>query len=442
VVPGAAFSVTASLGGSVRPLGDFLGFNGENIRDDSAVWLDPMFDAAVHDLAPMTIRMFGGTTANFWDWQTGSFTETPGFPGILAGHPVPPIPLSAWAAALKAGGAAPVFDLNLETENLTDQLSMLHAAAVLGLPIRWVELGNELYVNAAVNRQVFPTGAVYGQVATTWISAIKAAFPGVRVAVCGYSYLGRLNPWNSSLLSTVRGEDAITFHTYWNPAPAGANAGVGATPFTALLASTQRRFANLVNHDLPILPPGVTAWVTEWNLQPNQRAAVGGTWAAGLSQVLYAMDLLSQPQVELADNHALAGWTDFAAISGEAGGPGSRLHPGLPLGLTADGEAFAPLLAAMHGQTTAQPLVFSPNPVMTTGVLALYGWSFGSSAAILNLSGSSVTVALPAPLAHLPARQVTAAPQSRVTGPASVQADSGAASGSIVVPPYSVTALG
>ncbi len=438
--PTGAYTVTATLGGSARSVIDFLGFNGENIRDDSSVWLDPLFDSAIHNLAPQTIRLFGGTTANFWDWQHGTFTETARLPGIVAGHPVPPIPLGTWAAAVKAGGSDPVFDLNVLTDSLSDQLAMLHAAAGLGLPIRWVELGNELYVNAAVNRQVFPTGAAYGQTATTWIAAIKAAFPGVRVAVCGYSYLGGNNPWNSSLLSTVRGEDAITFHTYWNPAPPGG--GQAGSTFDNLLVATQRRFANLVSHDLPVLPPGVTAWVTEWNVQPDPKVAVGGTWAAGLSQVLYAMDLLSQPKVELTDNHALTGWTDFAAIFGQAGGPGSRSHPGSPFGFTADGEAFSPLLAAMRNRASAQPLVFSSDPQVAPGVDAIRGWSFGGSGFLLNLSGASVTVSLPTSLANLPARQLAANPTSRVTGSASVQVDAGTAGPSIVLPPYSVTGLG
>jgi hypothetical protein len=440
VSPTGAYSVSAVLGGPIRSVTDFLGFNGENIREDSAVWLDPVFYTTIQTLHPQTIRVFGGTTANFWDWRTGTFTETASFPGIVAGQPMPPIPLSAWANAIKAGAAVPVFDMNVETSTLSDQLAMLHAAAALGLPIRWVELGNELYVRAAVNRQIFPTGAAYGQLATSWIPAIKAAFPGVRIAVCGYSYLGGNNPWNNSLLSTVRGEDAITFHTYWNPAPRSGRAA--APPLDNLLVATQRRFANLANHDLPILPSGVTAWVTEWNLQPNPNVSIGGTWAAGLSQVLYAMDLLSASQVELTDNHALTGWTDFAAIFGEPGGPGSRSHPGTPLTLTADGVALSPLLAALHNHSTGQPLVFSADPLVASGVRAIYGWSFGGAATLLNLSGATVTVSLPGPLVNLPARQVTAAPMSRVSGPSSVQVNSGVNSGSVVLAPYSVTALG
>jgi hypothetical protein len=154
------------------------------------------------------------------------------------------------------------------------------------------------------------------------------------------------------------------------------------------------------------------------------------------------MDLLSQPQIQIADNHAITGWTDFAAIFAEAGDPGSRASPGTPLGLTADGEAFAPLLAAMHGHTSAQPIEFSADPLVTTGVQALYGWSFGGSAALLNLSGSTATISLPAPLTGLSVQQLTAAPLSRVSGPASVQRNTGLAGATIVLPPYSVTEVG
>ncbi|MGH9095634.1 MAG: hypothetical protein ACRDXE_10775, partial [Acidimicrobiales bacterium] len=144
--PAGHLDVTATLGGSSRPIpASFLGFNGENLRDQSQVWLDPAFAAAVTRLAPENLRVFGGGTANFWDWRTGTFLATHGA-GIVAGGPHPPIPFTTFVNIVKASAATPVYDLNMLTSNLADQLAMLRQARTDGLPVTLVELGNEMYV--------------------------------------------------------------------------------------------------------------------------------------------------------------------------------------------------------------------------------------------------------------------------------------------------------
>src|SRR5207248_296346 len=97
---------------------------------------------------------------------------------------------------------------------LASQLAMLHAATRVRLPVRYVELGNELYDPRYA--ELFAGGAEYGRLANRWIPALKAAFPGVKVAVVGdagpdpnqpdASARARALAWNRSLLATVHGE--------------------------------------------------------------------------------------------------------------------------------------------------------------------------------------------------------------------------------------------
>ncbi len=54
---------------------------------------------------------------------------------------------------------------------------MLRAAQDLGMPIRRIELGNEIYLNTPVLVRRFPTPQAYGRTATRWIHAIKRKFP-------------------------------------------------------------------------------------------------------------------------------------------------------------------------------------------------------------------------------------------------------------------------
>ena len=96
-----------------------------------------------------------------------------------------PIHLSDWAQLVSAANAQPVFDLNVVTSNLSNQLAMLHRAEDLGMPILRVELGNEVYLNTPVLVRRFPTPQAYGRTATRWIHAIKRNFPHAQVAVTG-----------------------------------------------------------------------------------------------------------------------------------------------------------------------------------------------------------------------------------------------------------------
>ena len=130
---------------------DFFGLNGANfIRGTNPT--DPRFLASLRALSPSSIRVFGGTTANYWDWRTGSLLTTVALPKDLATLPPAGMTLDRWKAMLDAAGATPIFDLNVVSSTLSDQLAMLHAAQSMGMPVQRVELGNELYQSAARGR--------------------------------------------------------------------------------------------------------------------------------------------------------------------------------------------------------------------------------------------------------------------------------------------------
>ena len=111
------------------------------------------------------------------------------------------IEASERAASWQAAGAVPLFDLNTVTYHgaigsaarnaalLAQQLRLLRAASAAGLPVRMVELGNELYLNGNSSTPAghahdyakrFPTAAAYATQMNPWIAAIHRAFPGPR----------------------------------------------------------------------------------------------------------------------------------------------------------------------------------------------------------------------------------------------------------------------
>ena len=217
-----------------------------------------------------------------------------------------------------------MFDLNLVTSHLSSQLAMLRRARELGMPIRRIELGNEFYSHAPLVDRAIPTPEAYGRKATRWIKAIKSRFPRAQVAAVGlgsslwWPPRTRRGQWDPGVLSTLRGEDALTFHTYWKP-PRGRPSG---KRLSQVLAAPLRRFFELRSGGLRRLPDGVVAWVTEWNVWHGSK--LRGTWANGLSDAEYLLALLGEPRVRQEDLHALIYRQPFAALFANANGFGAR----------------------------------------------------------------------------------------------------------------------
>jgi len=497
-LPSRPVTLTLRPAGPVRVLPPgFMGFNAEALTAPSSLWSDPGFLAAVARLHPGALRIFGGTTANYWDWRAGTFVTGPAVPPELAAarsriH----LPITVWARLIARTGARPLFDLNLVTSTLTDQLAMLRAARRTGLPIQRIELGNELYLPRYAER--FPTGTAYGRVATRWIRAIKGRYPGVQVAVSAYlpggpggpASTAREQTWNADVRSTVDLADAMAFHPYFRSGLGEPVPPVPGRAAAAVLGAPWERFAALRASALDQLGSGMQAWMTEWNLFDRQ-APVHGTWSQGLAVAAFGLDLLSDPRITQADNHALVASAPFASIFGDANGlsfgplPGSprgesaqasrdagpqSVHPAVVsvagftvpdhrppttarFGLSAGGAAMSELLNAVRGTDRAQPLTLVPpagdrsagGPLPSGGpaqqaelVRGPRRWTL----VVVNLDRRAVAVRG----AGLASRrgsyeQLAAAPQTLVAGPWSLERRHGRVprSGTLVLAPYSLT---
>jgi hypothetical protein len=455
----------------VRSLpGDFLGVNGEAVTAPSWVWRDRRFLRALGALGPQALRVFGGTPANFWDWRAGTFVSGAAVPSALAAERGRVrITLGDWARVARAASAGPVYDLNLVTSTLGEQLAMLHAARGLGLPVTRVELGNELYLPRYAAR--FPTGADYGREASRWLAAIKSAFPGVRVAAVGYlrpdipgvGEDSRERDWNEGLLRTLRGEDALTFHAYLS-----SGLGPGQRPLdqraAAAMLAVPRMRASRLRAQLAALPSGVSGWVTEFNLF-DRRAAAQASWAQGLDVAAFALALLSDPRVDQADLHALVSSAPFGAIfpdtagldfgaprasGARAGGfqaPVAHSPQTTAFGRSAGGAALALVLDGLRGASTGQPLSFASTSIpapAAPGTLLGEQFQHGAhtAAVLVNLGPQPAAIALPATLAGASWRQLAAAPAALVSGPASLHRDRGRVLGRrMILAPYAVAEL-
>jgi hypothetical protein len=139
--PAVTGTVTASSGATRSLTPFFLGYN--NVPFLSPSWTNPEVVKVATQLKPGTLRSPGGTVANYWDWQTGWFV-----PGAPFNSPRSPYGLPELQIAVQTTAAKPVYVLNMLTSHLDSQLNMLRTAKQMGLPVNFVELGNEFYLSS------------------------------------------------------------------------------------------------------------------------------------------------------------------------------------------------------------------------------------------------------------------------------------------------------
>jgi hypothetical protein len=424
---------------------DFAGFN-TPFRLNSWQVSSPHLHDAAAALRPGALRVFGGTTANYWNWRTGKFFDRRGVPPRLrrVSREMSPIHLSDWAGLVRGANATPVFDLNLVTSSLSDQLAMLEAADALGMPVRRIELGNELYYPAPLVVRAFPTPEAYGRTATRWIDAIEAEFPETEVAAVGFGYGPkgvdrRLASWDRRVQEKLRGESALTFHAYWD---APRTRRLSGARLADALAEPLRLLAKLRRRGLERLPEGVSAWITEWNVWHG--AKLRGTWANGLADAAYLVGLLGERSVTQEDLHPLVHSQPHAALFGNPlgfhDGPGTvRYAP------TAVGEAIGQLYPALRGGARVRRLRLRHAPrIAGTRLAAVRGVALeGGGALLVNLGGRRRTVDLPVGLScDGTLSSVWARPSARITGhPGKVDRRTRHTRGRLILPRHSVSRL-
>jgi hypothetical protein len=298
--------------------------------------------------------------------------------------------LSTLKRLTSATGAVPIFDLNVMTSTLEDQLQMLRTAAQMGLTVRYVELGNEFYLSNSNYIHAFPTAASYADMVASWAPAIHDAFPNAQIAaVASVSTMtAREQDWNSTLLS-IAGHDinAVTLHDYPGP-QTSANIPPSQETLLAGASIEWQPVDNIINS----FPPHLSVWLTEYNLALGDLAlgspALGTTWEHGLYIAGLDMQELASPRVELTDYWDLFGNTLDAQLSMTT-----------PPVVTPTGSASRLINHAMKGATEITVLSIAHDPALDGPVQSVSGIkvttaSGGDRLIFVNLGSSSVTLAV------------------------------------------------
>lgn len=441
----AAAAVTAKLGPARSVLPGFFGVNFD-YGGASEYSKDGTLDSQLAALKPGTLRYPGGTNANFFQWKLGFPVNPP------SGSACPTsstssafrFTLSDLLAAYKATKAPPVFDLNVMTSTQACQIALLRAAKQLGLPVKYVELGNEFYLGIQNYPHYFATAAAYGKKVASYVKAVRKDFPGALVAAVGSlpSSTARERTWNSGMLDAARKAgglpNAVTLHVYPSYNKALAKSALPALftePYTEL--TTIRK----VTGALPVRRP---VWLTEYNLRPKHTAN------SNPAQTSYAQALfVTEMDLLLVDHVTSAQFVDFwAAFGGDAsyGYAGKTATPAL----TPGGLALTLVDRAAHGATKTRPINFSGAPALTAGGSpALIGQFFqagGSKREVLvNLSSHALSVktgaAVPAG-AHYEVVTFSGSPVRQVSTASMLTVKHKTTGSALAVPAYSIIMIG
>lgn len=433
-------AVKTGLGASRGLPANYLGVNfdyGGVAHDPSAV--SP--DQRLVTLRPGTLRWPGGTGANYFQWRRGYPVNAPSVnPGAC---PAPAMSnrfrftLADLLSAYRATHAPPIFDLNVMTSTLQDQLAMLTEAKRLGLPIDYVELGNEFYLCNNDYVHYFPTAASYGLTVASYVTAVHRQFPGAVVAAVGALRTDspREQSWNQDMLVAAKQAggrpDAITLHEYPQYTQALMPDGLR-TLFAEPYAGEQD--IKSVISKLPVAEP---AWIDEYNLKLKYPA--GGqnpaqrTYAQGL--FVAEMELLTS---RVGDSRLLDFWSAF-------GGQSDYAYFGTTL--TPSGLALEWINGAAHCATRSAELTFKGGPTEGSSEAALIGQAFSSRTTqrevIVNLGASSVLLrgaaAIPSGAAY---RQVTGDPARQTDAASQLTTSAGRVGNTISIPKYSITVIG
>ena len=392
--------------------------------------------------------------------------------------------LENYAKGLKATNTALVLVLNMLGKDLEHNLNALRKLRDLGLPVRYVELGNEYYFGLVKMKRIFPTPEDYGKVCQTWITAIKKEFPQTQCAVIGYYINGdaRNTNWTERVLSQCTNADAVTFHTYSalgldgsikQPDLGLAKEGKVKNPTSTRtmpedMAERQRweieqlsdpkAVANTLSRvqtsasslDQLGVPATMPVWITEFNMRSDE-SAIRGAWLNGFQISTFLTRFLEDPRVDMIIYHNIFG-NLFAAVYQNDHEFNYLLNEKItskPGTLSAGGLMMNFYVQAARDMTSAAPVMFANAPTLANDrgekVAGLVGWQFADGTRkrtlLINQTAQEQLVTAATLGVGAAYRQYHAPLATYVQGAESLQQTKGTVAQTLSLSPFSITII-
>ncbi len=429
---------------------DYFGYNGANVLFQGQAWYD-LFNPLLLGTPPVLkktsasmLRFQGGTVGNYWDWRTGWFIPEIELPNdwfyleYTHNGSSPTVTISGetqnsnlfrhFKPNSDLLASRPMYQLNNLTSDFHYQLASLYRANEENLPVRYIELGEEFYLNDEHYKEVFPSVVDYTNLANQWCSDLKnfTPFESTEVAIVGCSSddssPGRRRMWMQQVLYNINTgahrPDAVTIHEYYLD---GINGVISPTRIQKMMIKafdeTQKLFDNEIaaidaKSASSSLNPPLQAWISEFNLTDKDSRNIG-TWSHGLFTAVQTLRFLESSTITRICSHAMTADAVFGNIFESTTGFSQMQQSQLPYNIpdqnlyatrlfefTAIGTALDQIAKAMRGSNiVARKIDFSDdaasihnlaiNASTTSQYLKLYGWVFekaeGTEAVILNL---------------------------------------------------------
>ncbi len=508
---GAVHAQTAvGVGAAVPLLPHLAGYNNQTAAI-AEPWSSETRREALARARPALLRYPGGTVSTYWDMlqdrlfrlgkgidlEAGTILQKRYVINWVAAMQGQPNPLAGLKAALDAAAEATsstppavLFVLNMATpgadyyaslwrrpvdqtpgsndwwamldDRFQRNLDMLNRAVKLGIPVRYVEFGNEYYFGTGavtadgatvepyvagvlpVDRNMvgaFPDpdspldpdsepdlGKAYACAVNDWARQLLAHYPTVRLCAVASDGTGgaRRRGWNVNVARYVDRTlvPAVSFHVYGGVSRGSLTAGDDglAEAMESWMESWQavkRSAADLASREF---------WITEWN---SNRDA--GSWGHGLHCLFALTTWMADGNLGLACYHQ---FSSNSIIVGD--GPE----------ITATARALSLFALASAGMWQAQPVLWDQVPLLAgkRAVPALAGWKFSRADStcprylFIHYGAEPRTVDVSALVPGAPANVVqTHAPLGRQTTDPGER--TGTTGGELVLPAYSVTVL-
>lgn len=463
---------------------NFIGFNG-NLTGLDRPWNRSELMEAFEKLHPGNFRYPAGTLGNYWDWDRGWLDTTVSKDHLISWVVEQGLmessnryPLENLAKMHGATEVPIVFMVNMLTKDLNHAIRGLQRARELGMPIRYIELGNEFYFDLPLETQKYPTPEDYARESARWIEALEEEFPDAKFAVVGGGpeKTDRNRNWTRRVVEHVPEADAITVHSYTpfgvadrfrSEAVAEEYADEGdveqktveqqrreleaiRTPegYATMMATAYKAAKKPSAYELP---EGMEVWMTEWNVRADT-SALRGTWANALSTMVFYHAFLEDDRINLSCYHNLIGPLFPAILTGEDdyAHVKTRGVETAPWALSAGGLASSLYGSVMTGHTTATHLTFDQAPMLRhegAEVPALFGWTFeggegGERGLIVNLTGEMRMIQLGAAIPEGTGyRQISADLAAYVVGTRNLKEGTGSVVDALQLEPHSITTL-
>lgn len=388
-------SYTATISEPFRPT-PLYGSNSINTHGPS--WSDNAFSDTIASIDFKLVRYPGGSFGDFWDWQKGWFIDRNEAVQKNAQIPAPYAKTKFSATGLEdlklltdKAKSDVLFELNMVTRDVDDQVKMLKHAQQLGFKIKWIELGNEFNMPKSTGRVKYNSAKAYGNECNRWTRVIKQTFPNAKIGVIGgnMKYNSDVANWNRTVLDAAPIVDAIVAHIYPLPKNILDNSGIN---FKNLYNDYKSQYADQGFGEIK----DKDIWFTEYNIHWAQTKVDGMdhtavlnnafTWGQSLAMVLMTSESTILPKnPSIVVNTSLANWRGFASAEVRKG----EVH------LLPNGIGFRAWCRAADGSTTMGKIIFKDGRDVAKD-FEITGWDFksnkGDTYLITNFTGSQITV--------------------------------------------------